>query len=358
MKISINSTFSYIKFNLNYGSALQCYALAEYLKKRGHKPEHLRDYRANPVFIIKRLKNIRYFRGFFKKAGAMHQMQKFIKKYISLSKRGYLSDRALKKHPPQVDCYIAGSDQIWHNANNFRYLTYAPDNSLKLSYAASFGKAEISDDMKNTIKPYLKRFDGISVREKSGVDIIESMGLSASWVIDPTLLLDYEQYPYKKTDKSNYFYCYFLNIHEKDDVHFSVIQNTAEKVGKNLFVTAPLNYMLFSDDNTLFPSVEEWLGLYKDADCIFTNTYHGLLFCIIFKKQFIFFTQNRGQKKENERFNSLLSLLCLQDRMVTGENCEEKINALLEKEIDYNKVYEIIAHKREETDAFFESFNI
>ena len=52
----------------------------------------------------------------------------------------------LKGEKAPYDCYIAGSDQIWHNANNFRYLTYVPDNKLKLSYAASFGKAEISDD--------------------------------------------------------------------------------------------------------------------------------------------------------------------------------------------------------------------
>ena len=58
MKISINSTYSYIRTNINYGSTLQCYALQKYLKKRGHDPEHLRDYRANPVLILKRLKTL------------------------------------------------------------------------------------------------------------------------------------------------------------------------------------------------------------------------------------------------------------------------------------------------------------
>lgn len=327
-------------------------------EKQGHHAEHLRDYRANPVFIIKRLKNIRHFKCFLKKAKAMGRMQSFIRKHMEFSKRGYLSDAGLKKHPPKVECHIAGSDQIWHNANNFRYLTYAPDDSLKLSYAASFGRATISDEMKMTIQPYLERFDGISVREKSAVDIIGSMGFDAKWVLDPTLLIDSNNYPVEENDKNNYCYCYFLNLNNKDDVHFNTIKTIANKRGKELVLTAPLNYMLFTEEQPVFPSVERWLGLYKNADCIFTNTYHGLLFCIIFKKQFVFFSQSSTQKKENERFRSLLELLSLEDRMIVGENIEQDINTLMDRKIDYDKVYKVIAEKRKETDDFFKQFNI
>lgn len=358
MKISINSTFSYVKFNLNYGSVLQCYALQKYLIGRGHNPEHLRDYRANPKFILKRLKNIRYFKPFFKKARAMCQTQSFMKKHMYFSKRGYLSAKSLKKHPPLVDCHIAGSDQIWHNTNSFRYLDYAPDNTLKLSYAASFGKANISDDKKSVISPYLKRFDGITVREKSAVDIVASMGLNSQWVLDPTLLLNAEDYPAYNVKTDNYYYCYFLNISDKSDVCFDVVRDVADKFNKELILTAPLNYMLFSQDNLYFPSVEEWLGLYSKADLIFTNTYHGLLFCIIFKKQFVFFVQKRGQKAENERFYSLLELLNLKDRIVSDEDAYNNIIALINSKIDYDKVYDIINAKRKDTDAFFSKFGI
>ena len=82
MKISINSTYSYIRTNINYGSTLQCYALQKYLKKRGHDPEHLRDYRANPVLILKRLKNIKWFKPFCAKAVAQFEMGRFIKDNI------------------------------------------------------------------------------------------------------------------------------------------------------------------------------------------------------------------------------------------------------------------------------------
>ena len=97
MKISINSTYSYIRTNINYGSTLQCYALQKYLKKRGHDPEHLRDYRANPVLILKRLKNIKCFKPFCAKAVAQFEMGRFIKDNIAVSTKGYISEKAMYK---------------------------------------------------------------------------------------------------------------------------------------------------------------------------------------------------------------------------------------------------------------------
>lgn len=357
MKISVNSTFSYIKFNLNYGSALQCYALQRYLSKRGHTVSHVRDYRANPVFILKRFQNLRYTKAFFHKAKAQVSLQQFIKKYIALSERGYLTYSGLVKHCPEADCHIAGSDQIWHNENNFRYLTYVPDTKLKLAYAPSFGRAQISDDMKETIKPYLARFDGITVREKSGVDIIQAMGYEAKHVLDPTLLLDMEEYPYIPVNKRDYCYCYFLNLSNKNDVSFEQIAAYSKAAQKDLMITAPLNYPLFLKNDPIFPSVEQWLGLYKSADCIFTNTYHGLLFCIIFRKQFLFFAQRGSSEEENERFASLLSMLNLLDRVVADVN-QETIKEKMDQKIDYETVYEVIRQKRQVTDDFFSKYGI
>lgn len=357
MKISINSTFSYITFNLNYGSALQCFALQKVLRDRGHEVSLLRDYRANPVYIIKRFKNIRYIRAFIKKAKAQVKLQKFIREYIVLSERAYFSYRGLKKHCPDADCHIAGSDQIWHNANNFRYLTYVPDDKLKLSYAASFGKAQIPDQMRETITSYLARLDGITVREASGVEIINSMGYAAEHVLDPTLLLDWEQYPIKENGNSNYCYCYFLNLSDKSDISFEQIKEYSRETGRELLVTAPLNYPMFLQDNLVFPAVEEWLGFYKNADCIFTNTYHGLLFCIIFKKQFLFFAQQGGTEAENERFYSLLKMFNLSDRIITGTG-DREIQRKMQMPIDYEAVYAVIREQRQVTDQFFERFEI
>lgn len=147
MKISINSTYSYIRTNINYGSTLQCYALQKYLKKRGHDPEHLRDYRANPVLILKRLKNIKWFKPFCAKAVAQFEMGRFIKDNIAVSTKGYISEKAMYKNCPKADCFIAGSDQIWRNPTGSRFLNYAPDEAIKLSYAASFGRTSLPKEI-------------------------------------------------------------------------------------------------------------------------------------------------------------------------------------------------------------------
>ena len=354
MKISINSTFSYIKFYLNYGSALQCYALQQYLKNRGHDASHIRDYRANPKYILARLKNIRYFKPFWKKVTALIKLQKFIRKNLSLSERGYLSYSSMVKHCPDADCHIAGSDQIWKNSNNFRYLSYVPDDKLKISYAPSFGKAKIPEDMKEEIKPLLSQLDGISIREKSGVEIIKSLGFNAVHVPDPTLLLDFEQYPYRENNKSNYYFCYFLNLNDINSVPYGKIKSIAQNNNKELVLTAPLNYYLFGSDEVCFPCVEDWLGYYKNADFIFTNTFHGLMFCLIFKKQFAHFLQDNC---ENERFYSILSQLNLEDRLLNNPS-EEELISVMNKKIDYEEVYKIINEHRAIADSYFKQFGI
>lgn len=356
MKISINSTFSYMKFNLNYGSVLQCYALQVYLKERGHIPEHVQDYRFNPMQIIKRLRYIKYFKYFCRKAVAQFKVQIFIKKYINLSKRKYFSYKALVKNCPDAECHITGSDLVWRDSKNFRYLTYVPNKKIKLSYAASFGKQKITSNMEEIIKPYLMSFNGISVREKSGVEIIKKMGYNAEHVLDPTLLLDWDKYPIKEGENRNYCFGYFLNLNTIGDIPYNDIKEIAKKDNKKLIITAPLNYPMFLGTAKLeFPMIEEWLGYYKNADYIFTNTYHGLIFCIIFKKQFVVFIQ--GNSTENERFYSLLEMLELSDRIINVKETNRIRDKLYEK-IDYDRVYKIINDKRIITNNFFSKYGI
>lgn len=358
MKISINSTYSYIRTNINYGSTLQCYALQRYLKKRGHEPEHLRDYRANPVLILKRLKNIKHFKAFCAKTKAQVEMGRFIKKNIATSKRGYVSEKSMRTHCPVADCFIAGSDQIWRNPNAGRFLVYAPDNAIKIAYAASFGRTSVPEKTAEEIRPWLNRFDGISVRENTAVEMVNSIiGEKAIQVIDPTLLLNMDEYPYEDVEENNFCYCYFLNLGNKKNVAFNEIKEYAMNEHMKLLITSPSNYSLFLDEKPIFPTVERWLGLYKKANCIFTNTYHGMLFCIIFRKQFLFFVQKGAGAAENDRFYSLMSMLHLEDRMVTPEDAGQ-LSEKMKKTIDYESVYEVIKAERMRTDAFFEKYGV
>lgn len=98
-------------------------------------------------------------------------------------------------------------------------------------------------------------------------------------VLDPTLLLDMDEYPYANIEEKNYCYCYFLNLGDKKNVSFDEIKRYAADENMKLIVTSPSNYTLFLNENPIFPTVEKWLGLYKNANCIFTNTYHVLIVC-------------------------------------------------------------------------------
>lgn len=288
----------------------------------------------------------------------MVQMQKFIHSNLGLSERGYYSLSGMKKHCPDAKCFIAGSDQIWRTTNAARFLTYASEDSIKLAYAASIGNAKLSENMKTIITPWLKRLDGISIREKTAVEIVNSMvGNRTEQVIDPTLLLDYEEYPYEDIKKRNYIYCYFLNLNDRKNVCFDTIKSYAKETKKELYITAPINYPLFQKEALVFPSVEQWLGYYKNAECIFTNTFHGMLFCIIFKKQFLFFVQNGQSSVENDRFYSLMSMLHLENRMVTPSDSID-FKKKMEEVIDYEQVYSIIQQERLKSDDFFSRYGI
>lgn len=128
-------------------------------------------------------------------------------------------------------------------------------------------------------------------------------------------------------------------------------ENYNDTVGKKRTVYAAKNMI-----KTHIPDKLR-VGLYKNANCIFTNTYHGMLFCIIFKKQFLFFVQKGSGAAENDRFYSLMSMLHLEDRMVTSGDTA-CISEKMKRPIDYEKVYSVIRSERLRTDAFFEKYGM
>jgi len=355
MKVSINTTYAYMRLNLNYGSILQCYALQRVLSQRGHTSSVVRDIRSNPKVILRRMKNIRYPACFFAKLSAQNKAKNFIRRQMKVSPRIYYSYASLQSHCPEADIHIAGSDQIWRKMNKSRFLAYVPDNVVKLSYAASFGRREIPNNEQMEMKKLLSRFDGISVREETGLQILQSMGIEGQMLLDPTLLLDSNEYPVSsvETNLDEYAYCYFVNVGRLDSIPFVSIQEYVRSIGARLRITSPNSYPLFAKLRPEFPSVEDWLSLYKNAKCIITNTYHGLLFSIIFKKNFLVCLQGGGLHPENDRFITVMNMLGLRDRVISSDDSANDISKKMEMSIDYERIYGIIHDRRKETEEFF-----
>ena len=206
----------------NYGSILQCYALQKYLRDAGYDAYLIRydarkDETKNPNWtrLLKILNPVKLLRFlFYQKSRIIYILKKknnprnfdyFRNKYINQSEKTYYSYNELVNNPPEADVYIVGSDQMW-NFNNLPlgkikdkflacFLSFGDADVKRISYAVSFGNEKLNDDFVQEISLQLKKFDYISVREKSGIDICKQCGIhNAKWVPDPTMLLDADVY--------------------------------------------------------------------------------------------------------------------------------------------------------------------
>ena len=184
----------------NYGAVLQAYALQQFLLKHGYDAEII-DYRPGRVLAIQTWCSIRNNDHALREKRRC--IQKFRTKELVLSKKRFYFCRGLKKVFTNYSILISGSDQVWNEsfalgAEGKPTLSYflqgAPAKVKRLSYAASFGTEHVSDRYKVVTEKELRQFQAISVRENSGKKIIESYGLKAAVVCDPTQLVGKEDY--------------------------------------------------------------------------------------------------------------------------------------------------------------------
>ena len=199
-------------------------------------------------------------------------------------------------------------------------------NIKRVAYAASFGtdKWEFTPKQTELCAVLAKRFGGISVREKSGVALCNKyLGVNATNVLDPTLLMksqDYIKLCSHIPKREPFVFVYVLDENEEK---IKSMVNFAERRGLPYFIKGVDNSV--SDDDT----IELWLSYFRDAAFVVTDSFHGTAFSIIFNKDFyVFGNEQRG----NSRFDSLLDIFDLKDRMVN--------NALPEniKNIDWEEV--------------------
>ena len=305
----------------NVGASLQAFALQQYLSSLGHdveiidyKPDYLsRHYSLtavnNPKYdksvlremyiLLKLRKRLRAIKSEKKKA-----FDTFTKQYLRVTDKKYQSIQDLRIDCPKADLYLAGSDQIWNplfpnGKDPAFFLDFIPEDKIKASYAASFAVEEISEEDKVRDQKLLSTFDHISVRESSGLNILESMGLTGTHVCDPVFLLEVDEWKkllinFEHTKKYIFVYDFDSNqaMHQKikryaEEKDLEIISAFPIEGGKCLTNLGPL----------------EFLGVIAGAELVISNSFHATAFSIIFHVPFLVFNR---QEQINTRMSDLV----------------------------------------------------
>lgn len=327
---------------INYGAVLQAYALQKYLESQNIKVDII-DYRSEVIeesyklfyYTITR-KNVRSLISDIIKLPTRVKKRsgfdKFLNRQLKLSNPIKKSD--LIGIVDEYDFFITGSDQVWNldiTGKDYTYfLDFIIDNNKKTSYAASLGNFNLVDAIET--KDLLKDFKYISIREESKKNIIENyINKCIDVSLDPTLLLskkDWEKIALSPREKSEYLLLYTVDKPIK-------LINYARKIAKekNLKIIYITEYFNREDgiEYVRDASPEEFLGYFKNANTILTNSFHGTVFSILFEK--CFYVELQGQRKYNDRSENLLLNLDLQNRIIKNEEISiEKIDWDMVKE--------------------------
>ena len=340
----------------NYGGILQTYALQRYLRNLGHDAYDIRFIKTNSRFykvklFLKKLMILLHLPlrnvEFAEKMAKRRNFDGFRKENIALSKSVYYSLRKIRKNPPVADMYITGSDQVWarslNNSPNERvwYLDFGPVQVKRIAYAVSFGHDYFPAENELLFEQLLKGFDKISAREINGVQFCIERGFKAQRCVDSTLLLNSDSYLSLLADRKyreKYAYSYFVNVVEPYEVHWEEILTDIRQEELTPICTTASGYQpaseIFVGAVYDYATVNEWLSNIFYAEIIFSSSFHGIIFSILFKKNFLYLpltTNGSG----NDRIDDLLLTLGLQNRKVA---VREDIRKLMNEAINYEEI--------------------
>lgn len=330
----------------NYGAVLQTYALQNYIEKNKNNVEII-DYRLHNQSFFGYLTNVnkKFKRNMFLKCLYIGKtfipkirttilFQDFLKRKINLSDRVIFNSDGLINYP-KADIYITGSDQVWNpRANNGFNQIYFLENApgKKISYASSVGIDDLTSDEVQKLKVNLSTYDSISVREVSTIPILNKIGIDAKCVLDPTLLLtvdDWKNFCGEKYNCEPYVLVYFFGNSKSA---MDVAKQIADSRGLRI-VRIAVGFEKYNTDDIVerFITPEKFISLFLNSSYVITNSFHGTIFSINFKKQFLSYPTT----EHNARFESVFNMFNLHDRNLRNINKENIINI---QDIDYKIV--------------------
>ena len=353
----------------NYGSALQTYATQRLFCNMGYEVDII-DY------YPKRMRNYGSLKQIYTEVKPFHKkvwksaivsmlkypsmrkqkvvFQAFAEKYYRKTKP-YYSNEELCDDPPVADIYCTGSDQVWNdyleegNFDRAYFLDFAPTGKKKISYAASFGRHDITKEELKPVHDLLEDYQAISVREESGLTILKEVDCSIKeCVLDPTFLLGREEWMELSFPVKENGYILVYQLHEETAVSEAAMQ-ISKKTGKQVIRLSSDFFKRFPGGKTIVaPKIEEFISYIAKADLVVTDSFHATAFSVNMNIPFV----SLKWKMFNDRIETILENTGLSERSVrTAEEAlmiyakpidytyvNEKLNALRVKSKSYLKI--------------------
>lgn len=317
------------KIGKNYGAVLQAYALRCSLEQKGldvsiinFMPKQTKRtfcvcrYKWGPKGTIANIKALRHYSS-IKKSSKKFDL--FKNRNLNLLGK-YDNYHQLVVSPPDCNIYISGSDQVWNPTISFDpayYLAFGDDKVKRASFAASIGVSKIPSNLSDEFKNRLSNFDVISVREETAKHTLSEFGIKAKTVLDPTLLLDSEQWnkvainpPIKKP----YILCYMVSTPKYAQ---QLVKHIRELTGLPVCNILTSSFSApFGDYQIWDAGPEEFIGYFKSSEIVVTSSFHGTIFSIIYGKPFV----SMLYTATGSRVRDLLSNIGLKERIVESPN--------------------------------------
>ena len=360
---------------LNYGAALHSYAFQQYLDKL-YTPSVIVDY--IPVHVERRnlkypLFNLRKMGGGFnhhfmnfamgarKHVRKFRKFQDFFKKHTAVTPGRYTWNR-LKKSKDidglKFRTFVAESDVTWKSYwegdfDHGFYLDFpAAENTRKVAYAPSLSAKPFSENDEKKFKDLVKDFSAICTREHQGAEYLTGiLGKDIDWCLDPTLLLDAEDYRRIAVNPEEKGYVLMYNCMVNDRAMIREAEKFAAAKGLELIEISNFNENSYRFNHTVKTDVgiEEWLGYFDNADYVICNAFHGFCFSVVFSKQVILFERDGSDFRMRNITGALNAPHCMipYDNKMIPEELSGR-----DTFIDYEDVYSHLETLRKKSHEF------
>jgi len=361
----------------NFGAVLQAYALRQWFLARGitaefvdyrpsyverggpfDRPWNFSVWRKNATILYMRLNSLRHW--FYADAAQAQSFEAFRRVNLGVNGPGLIDLTAVSDAVTQYDILVCGSDQIWNPSIQRGldpvYFLEIPGakHARRVAYAPSFGRPSVESRYLSELERLVQGLDALSVRENSGLDVLEAAGVpreAVRVVADPTILLgNFGSLLRNQVTGNENVFCYALRTDK-------VIRNVALHIallGGNRLVSAQNRHQRWHDIGAgKRPGPVEWLEMLAGARTVVSNSFHGVAISILLNKHFLAVALPGKRAAMNARVLSLLNQVGLSERIVYGSD-PMTVRRLVEQPIDWRPVNARLAKMRSDAEDYLD----